>query len=353
MNPDHESSHKSSYRPSSPDLSGLPFASTSDSFHSGHNAPLPRLTRIPSYQAASTSDPNFPPGYQFSPRGSYDASPFFSPSTTNNPSNSYFGSRPSQPQYQTSQTYSSSPQTFRTPSLPGHNNSLQNLNSPPSQSRNLEQPYNNSNSPTTRSQYSQNQYQPPSNPAYSHNQQYTQSLPTYPSYDDMPRTRRQQAAEAQQGPDYVDTIPSMNPIPPQPESIQAMQVKSEPLVPTAPSTDPTMGIDVKTKFPVARIKRIMQADEEVGKVAQATPTAVCKLISKPFLTLISNLCPFRFYFTNESNSFDSESARAIHDPTSNPLRSSRAFPIIKTRDSNPSENRLDERRPIRLLDRDL
>ena len=39
---------------------------------------------------------------------------------------------------------------------------------------------------------------------------------------------------------------------------------------------PSQGIEVKTKFPVARIKRIMQADEDVGKVAQATPTAVCK-----------------------------------------------------------------------------
>ena len=36
------------------------------------------------------------------------------------------------------------------------------------------------------------------------------------------------------------------------------------------------GIEVKTKFPVARIKRIMQADEDVGKVAQVTPTAVCR-----------------------------------------------------------------------------
>ena len=36
------------------------------------------------------------------------------------------------------------------------------------------------------------------------------------------------------------------------------------------------GVEVKTKFPVARIKRIMQADEDVGKVAQVTPTAVCK-----------------------------------------------------------------------------
>lgn len=34
-------------------------------------------------------------------------------------------------------------------------------------------------------------------------------------------------------------------------------------------------VEVKTKFPVARIKRIMQADEDVGKVAQVTPIAVC------------------------------------------------------------------------------
>lgn len=39
------------------------------------------------------------------------------------------------------------------------------------------------------------------------------------------------------------------------------------------------GIEVKTKFPVARIKRIMQADEDIGKVAQVTPTAVCKSLA--------------------------------------------------------------------------
>lgn len=38
------------------------------------------------------------------------------------------------------------------------------------------------------------------------------------------------------------------------------------------------GVEVKTKFPVARIKRIMQADEDVGKVAQVTPIAVCMSI---------------------------------------------------------------------------
>jgi hypothetical protein len=43
-----------------------------------------------------------------------------------------------------------------------------------------------------------------------------------------------------------------------------------------PGLGPSLAIEVKTKFPVARIKRIMQADEDVGKVAQATPTAVCE-----------------------------------------------------------------------------
>jgi Dr1-associated corepressor len=42
------------------------------------------------------------------------------------------------------------------------------------------------------------------------------------------------------------------------------------------------GIEVRTKFPVARIKRIMQADEDVGKVAQVTPVAVCKFFSPLF-----------------------------------------------------------------------
>lgn len=36
-------------------------------------------------------------------------------------------------------------------------------------------------------------------------------------------------------------------------------------------------IIIKNHFPVARIKRIMQADDDVGKVAQVTPVVVCKL----------------------------------------------------------------------------
>lgn len=44
--------------------------------------------------------------------------------------------------------------------------------------------------------------------------------------------------------------------------------------------------DVKTRFPVARIKRIMQADEDVGKVAQVTPVVVCKWYLSNLLSLI-------------------------------------------------------------------
>ena len=50
-----------------------------------------------------------------------------------------------------------------------------------------------------------------------------------------------------------------------------MSHPEEPMPPIAPTP-----VEVKTKFPVARIKRIMQADEDVGKVAQVTPIAVCK-----------------------------------------------------------------------------
>lgn len=37
----------------------------------------------------------------------------------------------------------------------------------------------------------------------------------------------------------------------------------------------TSHITIKNHFPVARIKRIMQADDDVGKVAQVTPVVVC------------------------------------------------------------------------------
>lgn len=44
---------------------------------------------------------------------------------------------------------------------------------------------------------------------------------------------------------------------------------------------------VRTKFPTARIKRIMQADEEVGKVAQQTPIAVGKALELFMIALVN------------------------------------------------------------------
>ncbi|KAF4974921.1 hypothetical protein FZEAL_8251 [Fusarium zealandicum] len=54
--------------------------------------------------------------------------------------------------------------------------------------------------------------------------------------------------------------------------------------PPAPEIEPS---PVRTKFPTARIKRIMQADEEVGKVAQQTPIAVGKALELFMIQLVS------------------------------------------------------------------
>jgi hypothetical protein len=52
--------------------------------------------------------------------------------------------------------------------------------------------------------------------------------------------------------------------------------EDEEMLPPPDEGSAASGIEVKTKFPVARIKRIMQADEDVGKVAQVTPVVVGK-----------------------------------------------------------------------------
>ena len=78
------------------------------------------------------------------------------------------------------------------------------------------------------------------------------------------------------------------------------------------------GIEVKTKFPVARIKRIMQADEDVGKVAQVTPTAVCTCPCP------SSTFPLPYPFTSvprvDTNmlfNHSSQSPRTLHDQRCN------------------------------------
>ena len=59
-------------------------------------------------------------------------------------------------------------------------------------------------------------------------------------------------------------------------------------IPTDKPKMDTSGVEVKTKFPTARIKRIMQADEDVGKVAQVTPVVVAKALELFMIRLITS-----------------------------------------------------------------
>ncbi|BAE58685.1 histone-fold-containing protein [Aspergillus flavus] len=74
----------------------------------------------------------------------------------------------------------------------------------------------------------------------------------------------------------------------EPSYVEPPYVEPTPVLPEEPpQPNPTAGVEVKTKFPVARIKRIMQADEDVGKVAQVTPIAVSKALELFMISLVT------------------------------------------------------------------
>ncbi|KAJ6155192.1 hypothetical protein N7470_005758 [Penicillium chermesinum] len=108
-------------------------------------------------------------------------------------------------------------------------------------------------------------YQPPTSSRVP--QQY---VPPYQSgySDDM--ARRSSRLQAEDAP-VANAMAQENP--PSPTEIQQPPVGA--------------GVEVKTKFPVARIKRIMQADEDVGKVAQVTPIAVSKALELFMISLVT------------------------------------------------------------------
>lgn len=107
-------------------------------------------------------------------------------------------------------------------------------------------------------------------------QQYIpQPLDTNYSPHIMPPQTRSRAAAEQPPMDWHAS----------PESPPAPENHSNNTRRTAPSQS-SGGIEVRTKFPVARIKRIMQADEDVGKVAQVTPIAVCMCPIQPLFCLL-------------------------------------------------------------------
>ncbi|GAB0133301.1 hypothetical protein EsDP_00001713 [Epichloe bromicola] len=115
---------------------------------------------------------------------------------------------------------------------------------------------------------------PPHNP---HDLQPARFQQTHPSRDCSSHIRLQ--APPHIAPAY----------PPEPPATSAqynpdMPPRRAAAAPPAPVIDPS---PVKTKFPTARIKRIMQADEEVGKVAQQTPIAVGKALELFMIQLVS------------------------------------------------------------------
>ena len=223
----NDQSKSTNYRPRSPNLSGF------------QAPPPPRLSRLPSIP--SQSDSGFPQGYSLQHRGSYDATAYFSPSDTQQ--TSYFGSQ----SYQTYPDHSSSPYFSQVNPFQPVQDDMARLRGRP------------------QVNYSEDAY-----PVNEFDEQITaqQRIPLQP----------QSISTTMPDPNAFSQFPAqpVAAVPPQQQSQRPAQQSS--LLPH---------IDVKTKFPVARIKRIMQTDEDIGKVAQATPTAVAKALELFMIALVS------------------------------------------------------------------
>ncbi|CAG7920210.1 unnamed protein product [Penicillium olsonii] len=116
------------------------------------------------------------------------------------------------------------------------------------------------------------------------------SFPTSFASDMARRSSRIAQSDSQpiyEMPEDIQPLPEdeSHSLPYPPSSPQAQPV--QPIAPEMSDVPPGAGIEVKTKFPVARIKRIMQADEDVGKVAQVTPIAVSKALELFMISLVT------------------------------------------------------------------
>ncbi|KAK5157180.1 hypothetical protein LTR04_005500 [Oleoguttula sp. CCFEE 6159] len=131
-------------------------------------------------------------------------------------------------------------------------------------------------------------YEPPPPPTYDPTSAYNDHFaPTFPPLTDHPTNMaRTQAMKGEDAEDdgYTAAAPTASTKP----ARAPRKGKSEGKGPRVGGADAaTAGIEVKTKFPVARIKRIMQADEDVGKVAQVTPVVVSKALELFMIALIT------------------------------------------------------------------
>ncbi|ETS80501.1 hypothetical protein PFICI_08030 [Pestalotiopsis fici W106-1] len=260
------SSEEGTYAPKSPDLSSFlsggsdPNLGRAASFTSAPN-PNSLSGYSPSSSTYSSHQHQHQPASHYGqpqqPHQTYSSSPA---TAYNNYHHSYTAPSPSSVRSQ--QPYFSSPQqptnlfAHAQSSLPAYILSPQQQHStPPSHSG--PQPYyaNYAESPI-------NHYLPPQSPQLV--QQHGQLQPSHfpPAYDHkQPQPAQDSAAVA---------MP--------PRKSAAAQVAQQPEIMPSP---------VRTKFPTARIKRIMQADEEVGKVAQQTPIAVGKALELFMVQIVS------------------------------------------------------------------
>ncbi|OLN95642.1 DNA polymerase epsilon subunit C [Colletotrichum chlorophyti] len=149
-------------------------------------------------------------------------------------------------------------------------------------------------------QYHQNQYLSPNprhhHPSPQHPPQNQGAYGIQPAVEHQDHQQLQPTTPQSQGyleqKHYSDT-PQLYDIPYKYESEQLPQTPALAAMPprknmaSAPSPPPIDPSPVRTKFPTARIKRIMQADEEVGKVAQQTPIAVGKALELFMIAVVS------------------------------------------------------------------
>ncbi|KAF1942867.1 histone-fold-containing protein [Clathrospora elynae] len=102
------------------------------------------------------------------------------------------------------------------------------------------------------------------------------------------------------------------------ESMQDADYLPDASVPSIPDTGSGNGVGglsalppnvdniiIKNHFPVARIKRIMQADDDVGKVAQVTPVVVSKALELFMISLVTKAAA-------EAKSRNSKRVGAVH-----------------------------------------
>ncbi|KAF3938204.1 hypothetical protein ABW19_dt0203122 [Dactylella cylindrospora] len=159
---------------------------------------------------------------------------------------------------------------------------------PQSQQQQQQQPVPSLYHPQQTQQYAHQAYQPPTRQLRSYNSgmpQYGQMNPQLGQFQQagQPMGQPQQPYQTS----YQQTYQPPQHYAQAPQQAPVALPPAEPEAPAKPPPKPVPQVNIKTKFPVARIKRIMQADEDVGKVAQVTPVIVSKALELFMVSLVT------------------------------------------------------------------